>query len=116
MSQDERNPHADPCQRIMMERANVVQISELSPDQQGTPTPRPSRFAPKAMLIISGTEVSRLIGACCKPVRQSNAGRYCQQMDRCNQAVQGKEGAKLGRGRKLEGVGGRGRRKRGGGK
>jgi histone-lysine N-methyltransferase SETMAR len=59
----------------------------LSPGQKGTPTPRPNRFAPKAMLIVFWDRTGPIHWDLLAAGQTINAERYCQHLDRCNQAL-----------------------------
>jgi len=59
----------------------------LSPGQRGTPTPRPNRFAPKAMLIIFWDRTGPIHWDLLPAGETINAERYCEHLDRCNRAL-----------------------------
>jgi histone-lysine N-methyltransferase SETMAR len=59
----------------------------LSPGQQGTPTPRPNQHAPKAMLIVFWNRNGPLHWDLLPAGETINAERYCEHLDRCNQAL-----------------------------
>lgn len=81
--------------------ANVVTIDEkwiffksqrrgnqwLSAGQQGTPIPRPNQHAPKAMLIIFWDRTGPVHWDLLPAGQTINAERYCEHLDRCNQAI-----------------------------
>jgi histone-lysine N-methyltransferase SETMAR len=81
--------------------ANIVTVDEkwiffqsqrrrnqwLSPGQQGTPTPRPNQHAPKAMLIVFWNRNGPLHWDLLPAGETINAERYCEHLDRCNQAL-----------------------------
>lgn len=59
----------------------------VSPGQRGTPTPRPNRFASKAMLTIFWDRTGPLHWELLPAGQTINAERYCEQLERLNQAL-----------------------------
>lgn len=59
----------------------------LSPGQRGVSTPRPNRFAPKAMLIVFWNREGPIHWDLLEAGETINAELYCEHLESCNQAL-----------------------------